>query len=320
MPVGPRPSPRDLVALALALPWLLWAVLRVFGLEHGHPLTPAVAFTPYVAATAWIPLVVALALRRWAVALVPLAALAALAAVVLPRALPGPQPAVPGGRTLQVMTSNLAYGHADPAAVMALARRYRVDLLSLQELTPQEAARLDAAGARARFPYRVLDAQPGAGGSGLMSRYPFAGADRSNGTRMAMPRARLDVPGAAALDVKAVHPVPPLHRDVAIWRAELRTLPPASVDGPLRMLVGDFNATLDHHELRSLLSSGYVDAADAAGIGLQGTYRQGRRLPPLVAIDHVLVDRRVRVSAASVQPMPGSDHRTLLATVVLPAR
>jgi endonuclease/exonuclease/phosphatase family metal-dependent hydrolase len=37
-----------------------------------------------------------------------------------------------------------------------------------------------------------------------------------------------------------------------------------------------------------------------------------------VTIDHVLVDRRVRVTGVSLHTIPGTDHRALLATLVLP--
>jgi len=106
---------------------------------------------------------------------------------------------------------------------------------------------------------------------------------------------------------------------VPTWRDELRSLPRATTDGELRLLIGDFNATLDHHELRALVASGYRDAADTAGVGLDGTYRVWLRLPLRIAIDHVLVDRRAHVTDASVEPVPGSDHRALLTTLSLPA-
>jgi endonuclease/exonuclease/phosphatase (EEP) superfamily protein YafD len=37
-----------------------------------------------------------------------------------------------------------------------------------------------------------------------------------------------------------------------------------------------------------------------------------------IAIDHVLVDRRVRVTDARVLHVPGSDHRALTAALLLP--
>ena len=96
----------------------------------------------------------------------------------------------------------------------------------------------------------------------------------------------------------------------------MRSLPRATPGGGLRLLAGDFNATLDHHALRKLIGSGYTDAGDAAGIGLQGTYPAHRLLR--ITIDHVLVDERARVTSASVHTIPGSDHRALVARISLP--
>src|SRR3954451_20396616 len=94
---------------------------------------------------------------------------------------------------------------------------------------------------------------------------------------------------------------------------------PGSGDGGLRILAGDFNATLDHAELRRLLGRGYRDAAEQAGSGLHMTWPAGKSLPPAVlAIDHVLADRRVRVASARTVAIPGSDHRGVLAELVLP--
>jgi hypothetical protein len=83
-----------------------------------------------------------------------------------------------------------------------------------------------------------------------------------------MPEAQLNVPDAAPIFVKAIHIVTPLHTQAAVWRYELRTLPHATPAGELRLLMGDFNATLDHDELRSLIATGYHDAADTTGTGL----------------------------------------------------
>jgi endonuclease/exonuclease/phosphatase (EEP) superfamily protein YafD len=307
---------RTAVAIAVALPWLAWAVVRLFGLDAGPLLVPAISFTPYVAATAWIPVVAALLLHQRAVAAVALVAAAALVVAVAPRALDGPRVAVAEGRSLTVLTANLRYGNGDPEAVVALARRSGADLVSLQELPSAEMRAIDAAGARELYPYRVIDTVGDVQGSGLLSRYPLTGVARPRDLQNAMPEATVHVPGVAPLRVKVVHPVTPLHGDGALWAHSLRSLPRATPDGELRMLVGDFNATLDHHLLRDLIGSGYVDAGDAAGIGLQGTYPAHRRLR--ITIDHVLVDRRARVTSASVHVVPGSDHRALVARVSLP--
>jgi endonuclease/exonuclease/phosphatase family metal-dependent hydrolase len=82
----------------------------------------------------------------------------------------------------------------------------------------------------------------------------------------------------------------------ALWRSRLGALP-APACSPC-ILAGDFNATLDHAQFRRLLRRGYADAASQAGHGLSPTWspQPGSR-PALLAIDHVLTDRRCAVMA-----------------------
>ena len=306
------------------MPWIAWAVVRTFGLDGVHPLTGAMAFTPYVAATAPLPLIAALALRSPIVSAVALGAALLLGAAILPRALEGPQPAAAaGGRTLVVMSSNMLVGSADAAAIVRLARSHRVDVLSLQELTPEAVKRLDGAGIHGLLPGRVLDPRAGASGSGLMARRALRQIGGDDSAHHAQPEAALALGGGGQLRVKVVHPIPPLSgASASTWRRELRGLPgPATggVGGVARLLVGDFNATLDHGEFRRLLARGFHDAADVTGDGLRSTWPVGSARPP-ITIDHVLVPATVRVRRLSVHEIPGSDHRAVIAELVLPAR
>lgn len=110
--------------------------------------------------------------------------------------------------------------------------------------------------------------------------------------------------------------MPPISgRTVAAWRRELCGLPGPSAGRVPRLLVGDFNATLDHREIRRLLTRGFYDAADATGDGLSATWPVGRSLP-MITIDHVLVPREVRVRRVRVYDVPGSDHRAIIAELV----
>jgi hypothetical protein len=132
----------------------------------------------------------------------------------------------------------------------------------------------------------------------------------------AQPEVELAVPGAPPVRIKAVDPSPPVDaRATPGWRSALAALPGSDGRGDVRILAGDFNATLDHPELRDLLGRGCTDAADA---GLVWTWPQLRRhrAPPLT-IDHVQVDERVRVERVTVVRVPGSDHRAVIATLRL---
>ena len=297
-----------------------WVVLRVLGLERGYPLVPLIAFTPFVAAGAAAIVLLALLLRQRAPALLAAVATLVLVAVVAPRALGGSSaPEGSAGPQLRVVTANMRFGHGSAEALVALVRLSRADVLSVQELTPELADRLDAAGLAELMPERVAEPQPGGSGMGLYARVPLEPNAIIRRTMNPMPVGSPQLAGAPPVDVVAVHAVPPTRRRLVQWRSDLRTLPPATPDGRLRILAGDFNATLDHAELRSVLDSGYADAAAQVGAGLHGTWPRGRRLPPPVTIDHVLVDERVGVRAVSIHTIPGTDHRAVLAELELPA-
>jgi endonuclease/exonuclease/phosphatase family metal-dependent hydrolase len=306
----------------LAAGWVGFTGLRVLGLEPGWPVVAALAYTPYVAVASLGPLGIAAALRAWRPLVVVAACAAVLVALVAPRALPASPPPA-GGPSLRVMTANVYGGGGDPEAVVDLVRRHEVDVLTVQELTGPVADALAAAGIDALLPHQELRAGRGAEGSGVYARFPLAVAtELEPDSSFEMPAVRLRVPGAGPVELLAVHPVPPLSGQIPVWRHELRSLPPATPDGAVRVLAGDFNATLDHAPLRELIATGYADAGDATGAGLAGTWRSDRRLGsllPAVPIDRVLVDTRVAVDGLSVHRIPGSDHRSVIVELTLPS-
>lgn len=292
-----------------------WLVVRTFRLERGYPLVPMLAFTPYVALAAPLVAFGAAAARRWVATGVSVLVVVSFAAATVPRVVTVPEP-TPTGRGLQVLTANLYYGQVPAAEVVGLVRRLGVDVLSVQELTPAAAGALADAGLGDLLPHAVLDPRSGAAGAGLYARHPLRrlpGATVPGG--FAMPAALVQPPGGRAAEVTAVHPVPPATADaVPGWRRGLAALPPAGGARP-RILVGDFNATLDHGALRAVMRRGYLDAAAAAGKGLAPTWPAAGWLPP-VTIDHVLVDRRCAVLDVSVRAISGSDHRAVFADVL----
>jgi endonuclease/exonuclease/phosphatase (EEP) superfamily protein YafD len=310
---------RRAYAIAVAAPWVAWALARGLALDARYPVVAAMAYTPYVAVSSPAPVLLALALRRWVVAAVGAVAAAALLLAVAPRALAGPEPPA-GGPRLVVMTANLYVGRGDPAAVVAAVRAQRVDVLSLQELTPDELRRLDAAGLRELLPYRVAAPDGGASGSGLFARVPLRALPEAPLPGIAhQPHAALTV-ADTAVRVKLAHPRPPVSRAAeSRWQAAIETLPSSDSRGDVQLIAGDLNATLDHRALRALLDRGYADAADAAGAGLTWTWpaRDHPHLLP-ITIDHILVDRRVRTLSVTAVRIPGSDHRALIAHLRLP--
>jgi endonuclease/exonuclease/phosphatase (EEP) superfamily protein YafD len=310
---------RMLVAWLLAAACVGWAVMRLLGLERGFPLVPLVAYTPFVVGAAVAVVVVAALLRQPGAALVAGLVAVALAVAVAPRALGGPTaPDGDPGPELRVLTANMGFGEGSAESLVALARSTRADVLSVQELTPELVRRLDAAGLGELMPHYVLAARPRAAGTGLYARVALDPAPELGGTTFAMTTASARPSGGPAVELVAVHPSAPMRGRVARWRRDLEALPPGSAT-PLRILAGDFNATLDHAELRRVVGTGYVDAASVVGEGLKPTWPVGRRLPPPVTIDHVLADERIGVRAVSVHTIPGTDHRAVFAVLRLPS-
>lgn len=302
--------------------WTAWALGRLAGADRlpgvQMPITPLISFTPYAAATAVVPVLGAALLRHRRALIAGALTAGVLAALVLPRAVAASQPPAHGPR-LRVLTANLRFGLADPDRIVELVRHHAVDVLSLQELTPKAVERLNAAGLGRLLPHAVLHPRSGAAGSGLYARHPLRELPALPGSVFAMPRAELTLPAGHKVEVAAVHPPPPISgRAVGNWMRDLRALPAAGRQGqPVRILAGDYNATLDHAHFRRVLSRGYADAADRAGMGLTPTWSSpGGRIR--LTIDHVLVDRRCAVHRVRVHDLPGSDHRAVFADVRLP--
>jgi endonuclease/exonuclease/phosphatase (EEP) superfamily protein YafD len=310
---------RVLVAWLLAAACAAWAALRLLGLDRGFPLVALVAYTPFVVVGAAVVVVVAALLRQRAAAAVAALVAVALAVAVAPRALGGPSaPDGQPGPRLRVLAANMRLGTGSAEALVALARSTHADVLSVVEITPDLVVRLNAAGLGELMPHYVLSPRSGGGGTGLFARTPLASAPGVRGELALMVAGRPRIRGAPPVEVVAVHPSAPQGRArTRTWASDLRALPPAT-SSRLMILAGDFNATLDHAELRRVLDDGYDDAAAQVGAGLRWTWPVGRRFPPPVTIDHVLADRRIGVRAVSVHTIPGTDHRAVFAELQLP--
>ena len=305
----------------LVLPGAVWAVVRLGGWERGG-LVQLLAFTPYVAAWAAVPAIAALATRRWLAAAVATITFAFLAVAVLPRTFADGDRGPQGGVALHVMTSNMLFGNADAATIVRLVRENDVAVLALQEFSVNSQRNLAAAGLGELLPYSSLGAEFGASGSGLYSRFPITNPGvRRNGGGFNQAYGTVQPPGAVALTVESVHPLAPASLAMVDgWRDDLDAEPRADPRGAPRILLGDFNATLDHQPLRDLIKGGYRDAADNAGNGLIGTWGpyDGDLIPP-VTIDHVLADLRLGIGAVSVHTIPDSDHRAIIAGLKIPS-
>ncbi|HEX3788528.1 MAG TPA: endonuclease/exonuclease/phosphatase family protein [Pseudonocardiaceae bacterium] len=301
------------VLLVLAALFVGFAGLRLLGIEGSRFTASVLALTPYATVVGLLLGVLSLVLGQWWIGGVELAAALGLAARVLPRVVRSSRPARAGQR-VRVLSSNIYLGRGDVKTLVELVREHEVDVLNVLELTEQAIEELDRAGMFELLPHRILQPARGGGGSGLLSRHPLTELALPGKSLLKQPSARIDL-GERVIEVVAVHPIPPT-TSATTWRAELAGLPAPVADGPVRVLAGDFNATLDHAAFRRLLRLGYQDAAACRGLGLRPTW-PGAAFPPPVTLDHVLVDRRAVVTACRIFDVPGSDHRAVYAELVV---
>jgi endonuclease/exonuclease/phosphatase (EEP) superfamily protein YafD len=287
--------------------------VRTFGLESGYPMVALLAFTPQVTVGGVVVVLTAVATRQWGPAAVAAVCVLVLAVLVAPRGLGGAdEPAPAAGRTLRVMTANLHLGRVPAAHLTRLVREHRVDVLAVQELTARLADDLDRAGLRRTLPRATSGFGPLGHGSAVYTRLDATPKRLGGETLNALVAIRGRWPQVGSFDVVVVHPPPPTRKRVERWREDLRRLPGPDGEGS-RILAGDFNATLDHRELRRLLDLGYSDAAADVGSGWRATWPAGGRGMPGVAIDHVLIDESWSARRVTTHGLPGSDHRAVLA-------
>ncbi|MCP2250887.1 endonuclease/exonuclease/phosphatase family protein [Lentzea aerocolonigenes] len=301
-----------------AMAFVAAAMVRLLGIDGTRYMIATTSLTPYVTVAGLLVGLFALLRRRWAVGLTMTLVAVVMVANVAPRAFSDSRPNGVG-QPVRVMTSNLLVGMADAEAIVREVRARKIDILALQELTPEMVRDLERAGLDQVLPNRVFLDEPGGSGSGIASKYPLTQRNLTPPGTLQQAGAVVDLPGKD-IEVVSVHPLPPVvTAGPEAWQRELAGLPSPDSTGAIRVLAGDFNATLDHVGITRLLNKGYVDAADQVGKGLIHTWPSNSGIwPPPVTIDHVLVDQRCPVDTTDVFDVPGSDHRAVVTQFVVP--
>lgn len=276
------------------------------------------ALAPYLMLGAPVSLIAFSLQRDWILAAAAAAVTIATVAVQLPWYM---RSAATPGVDVRLMSANLRYGRADAAAVVRLAREH-ADILAVQELTPEKADQISAVGIGEALPYRVLRAREGPAGVGIWSRYPMTPGANYDEFWLGLITARVRIPGVPAeATVVTTHMSAPWPEPIRGWRDDLARLITVldeigtSASGPV-IVAGDLNATPDVLEFRRLLRNGYRDAAEQAGAGQTRTHPADIVIPPLFAVDHILL-RGGTATSARTAALQGSDHRALIAAIRL---
>ena len=303
-----------LLAGAVCIPWAFGYLLP----QAGTRAIALAGLSSYSSMALFVVILVTWGLRRWAALAVMVVLLVAQGSTIAPLYV-GDGDVASGRPRLRVMTVNLFFGTADTAQVVRLVRERKVDVLAVEELSPGAVIGLERAGLLRELPHAVARAAPGAAGTGLWSRLPL--------TEVAAAPAGFNVcaadiaVGGGQVRVRAFHPVTPLP-DAARWKRSFTVMRAQTRDDVriATVLLGDFNASVHHRELRRLMGSRWRDAAEADGAGLVRTWTPHNNAPAVLDLDHVLIDRGMTVGTFDTVPIHGSDHRAVIAVIGLPAR
>jgi endonuclease/exonuclease/phosphatase family metal-dependent hydrolase len=309
-----------LVVAGLAVPALTLTVARAFDTDNGTMIRIE-AFTP-LAIPLYAALLVLLAAGAalWKVDRIPRVVAAVLALVGLgihawwfaPQVVgDNPGPADDADR-ITVMNANLYEGRAKAEEVVAAVRDNHVDILVLEEITPDLLAQMDAAGLAELLPDRVGEPDYMVAGTMILANQPLTDHVRLRTTFQGW-EAKY-----GQLTVLGVHPVAPV--DPAGWRADHAAILKQAEADHADLIVGDMNATPDHDVMRKLDDAGYRDAGEVSNEGWQPTWPANHvgvlpLLPPLVRIDHVLIGDSMASLGTHTIDIEGTDHLALAATV-----
>jgi endonuclease/exonuclease/phosphatase (EEP) superfamily protein YafD len=219
----------------------------------------------------------------------------------------------------RLMTLNMDDGEADSGEVAE--RAAQADIVILVETTYAALTGLKLYGWDRRFPYSWGDPRDGSfSNTAVYSRFPLSRSRPIGNTSFQQWVTTVRIPRVGGIRLMAVHPCNPYCGDDR-WSAEHRVLRRAvidNIDHPL-LVAGDFNAVDDHGPMQALQRAGLKSATDVAGAGWLPTYPANRPFPPLLPIDHVMINKDLTATSVASFTVSGSDHRGLLATLALAA-
>ncbi|NQD86963.1 endonuclease/exonuclease/phosphatase family protein [Paenarthrobacter sp. CM16] len=331
-PRRPASTAWSVLAIVVSLPVAAVSIFRAVPIEWPLLVVQLLSFTPWVVLPAALALVLAVVGRRLWVIITTTALLALQLLWLFPPDAGNAETLHEGTATvsLKVMSLNSEYGEADAGTIVQLVRDHGIQLLTLQEHTQRLEDALSAAGMDDVLPNRLSHPNDDASGGAVYSVFPLEAVGLLPDTPFRMDVTRVLVPGsgaAATLNLTNVHALPPVDDRIGQWRSDLEKVARQASRPGHHLLVGDFNATFDHHEFRAVLDTApagqdgtkLVDVGIASGGRLSPTWpMEGLPLPGIV-IDHMVTTPRINSSGYAVHKVPGTDHAAIMATLVIPA-
>jgi endonuclease/exonuclease/phosphatase (EEP) superfamily protein YafD len=196
------------------------------------------------------------------------------------------------------------------------------DVVALAEVTERHLDAIKAILPPSTYRWRRVDPDglDGSKGLALLSRVPIEGLEKWWSQGHPQFDAMVLAPGAQPFRLLVVHTWGPLGKfNIRRWRQQFVEVSARTGGGPVVML-GDFNATLQHRSLARLVGTGWSDAGTIAFGDWRATWPANRRWRPAVLrIDHIIVGPEISVRSGRAHRACGSDHRPVSAVLTLPA-
>jgi endonuclease/exonuclease/phosphatase (EEP) superfamily protein YafD len=223
----------------------------------------------------------------------------------------------PGDATsVRVLSLNVQYSNDTGAAASRQITSNNPDIVVLSELSPLTLSHLDLR----QFRYKWERPQRNAFGQGVYSRWPLSAETIWTVGGLSMAELTVTTP-AGAVRLFQVHTTAPQNASsIRIWSAQLKELRSRMNAEKLPIIAaGDFNASHWDASYTDVLGGPRKILDAGAGHGFAATWPSGRKwLPPVFALDHVLVSKGMGVQHFRVLSPMGSDHRAIVADLKVP--
>lgn len=336
---SPRNTPHDrqLVGVAnrilLSASWIIVGVLaflalmRLIAWDDVGAFVVVNALQMIVYIPAWMIAVIALARRRWLLASAAFLVVVAQIVFVAPEILAAtPVPAwARNAPTIRLLDANVDKSTTFRLGYSRAIRRYRPDVITLEEFTPRSLHHMTDTGVLRLYPFRCAFPQYGATGFLIASRLRMKDCRIhtvrwDDGPTPYMATAELMAAGRQ-IQLRVVHTLAPFPSSWSEWMAAMHAVDKITAAAATQdvLMVGDFNATWGNRDFALILSHGMTDAAADRGDPFAMTWPNGALVPPFVRIDHLLTGSRLAAVAIATHQGFGSDHRYLTATVAVRA-
>jgi vancomycin resistance protein VanJ len=240
------------------------------------------------------------------------------------------------GTPVRVMTANLLQSNANYDSLAAALAHHQPDLVALQELGTSMAARART-GLADHYPYQALDPSDSTFGMGILSRHPMRAppSPAMGYDSCQCQQASLEVQSRSVVVFNA-HPIAPFIPTSRLGRFPMpadfqaegheRTVETileraSSIQQPL-LLMGDFNVTErqpTYRRIRQRLRDAHYEAGWGLGLTFPARLWRFSDFPmfPLLRIDYIFHDDSWSVNRVWTGDLAGSDHRYVVADLVL---